>query len=537
LHQKGIPFVGSERGTLLDCLEVNDIVMLLNWLITPFNNIALASILRSPLFSVSDETLMQLAQLDSKDKGNSNWFYKIETLVSSKKENTQLNKALQLLKHWQSIATRIPVHDLLDVIYSEADVLAQYRHAYPRHLKARTQSNLTRLIELALEVDSGRYPSLQQFIAHIEQLKNIPSEAPDAPTATNDLNRVQVMTIHASKGLEAPVIFLANADAEGQSKFTYKSIIDWPAEKQTPNIIMLANKSKCRDTVTESLISKDMVAEQREAANVFYVAITRARQYLYISAAKPTKSETDWYSLIKNCYNIPETVQEEQILEQHENNASVQNNQSNITSSPLTSHVDNNLKKPIVLNTVYRDIQKSVSPSSVSRDTKPPLSEQTGSDATTRGIVIHAILENISDNSTLSKTECQNKLGHELSEALWDECWNEASTVINFDAFSFVFPNNNGIKTYNEIPISYLKNNTTVYGIIDRVVVSTNEIYIIDYKTHQTVNKNNIQQHADYYQPQLAHYQQAAQFIWPEHRIQSYLLFTHAKLLYQYQLS
>lgn len=535
LHQQAIPFVGSERGTLLECLEVNDIIMLLNWLITPFNNIALASILRSPLFSVSDHTLMQLAQINSKDAGNSNWFYKIETLLSTTEKDAQLDKALQLLKHWQCIATQIPVHDLLDVIYSEADVLAQYSHAYPAHLKARARSNLTRLIELALEIDSGRYPSLQQFIAHIEQLKNLTSEAPDTPAATSDLNRVQVMTIHASKGLESAVIFLANADAESQSKFTYKSILDWPAEKESPNIMMLANKSKCRDTITESLIRKDLLAEQREAANVFYVAITRARQHLYISAAKPTKSEADWYTLIKNCYDVSQTEKDEYIIEQHNNNLPTSGNQTNVSSQPLANLIDVNLKKPITLNTTYQDIKKSISPSSINNKiNQQHLTEQTDFDATTRGIVIHAIIENISTNSELSKTECQNKLGHELSEALWNECWDEASEVTNFDAFSFIFPDSNNTKTYNEVPVSYLKYNTTVFGIIDRVIVSENNIHIVDYKTHQTVNENNIQEYADYYQPQLTHYQQAAQLIWPEHTIQSYLLFTHTKLLHHY---
>ncbi len=542
LHQHGIPFVGSERGTLLDCLEVNDIVMLLNWLITPFNNIALASILRSPLFSISDHTLIQLAQIQSKENDNNNWFYKIETLLAETKENTQLDKALQLLKHWHDIATQIPVHDLLDVIYSEADVLAQYSHAYPTHLKARARSNLTRLIELALEVDSGRYPSLQQFIAYIEQLKNLTNEAPDTPAATNDLNRVQVMTIHASKGLEAPVIFLANADAEGQAKFTYKSILDWPAEKESPNIIMLANKSKSRDTVTESLISKDTLAEQREAANVFYVAITRARQYLYISAAKPTKAETDWYSLIKNCYQVSQTEQDESILEQHKDDSPT-SEQQEVNPQALTARIDANLKKTITLNTTYHDIQESVSPSRIHNTMETDKQSQaapTDSDATTRGIVIHAILENITINPELSKTEYQNKLAHDLSETQWDEYWNEVYDVIHFPGFDFAFPKNTtgtNIKTYNEVPISYLKDNTTVFGIIDRVIVSTNTVHVIDYKTHQTVNKNNIQKYAEHYQHQLAHYQQAAQLIWPEHNIQSYLLFTHAKLLHPYKIN
>jgi len=537
LHQKNIPFIGSERGTLLECLEVNDIIMLLNWLITPFNNIALASILRSPLFCISDHTLMQLAQIDSKQLNDNSWLIRIETLLCSE-ENPALKDALDLLKRWKNIAIQIPVHDLLDVIYNEADVLAQYTKAYPNHLRARTRSNLTRLIELALEVDSGRYPSLQQFIAHIEQLKNIPTEAPDVPAASSDLNRVQVMTIHASKGLEAPVIFLANADAEGQAKFTYKSIIDWPAEKEAPNIMLLANKNKRRDAITEALIHKDTLAEQREAANVFYVAITRARQHLYISAAKPTKNDSDWYTLIKKCYGIQENEQAEHTLEEHEIKSEKINIQIKNKIQNLDIQIDKNLNKTIVLNTSYNDLTNSLSPSSITNkltSAKNNYQEKIDSDATTRGIVIHAILENISIDLKLSKGECQNKVGQELSDALWAECWIEACETIQQDVFSFIFPTNTAEKIYNEVPISYQEENTTVFGIIDRVVVSNDTVHIIDYKTHQTVNHDNIQEYATHYKPQLLHYQHAAQLVWPKHTIQSYLLFTYPKILHQYE--
>ena len=544
LHQHGIPFVGSERGTLLDCLEVNDIVMLLNWLITPFNNIALASILRSPLFSVPEHTLMQLAQLHLKDNANNNWFNKIKTLLSTS-EDTALAHAFKLLNNWKSIATHIPVHDLLDVIYNEADVLAQYNRAYPSHLKSRTRHNLTRLIELALEIDSGRYPSLQQFIAHIQELKNLKNEAPDTPASSNDLNRVQVMTIHAAKGLEAPVIFLANTDTEGQSNFTYKTILEWPVEQESPDIMLLVNKTSQRDPVTEALIHKDTLAEQREAANVFYVAITRAQQYLFISAAKPSKTGNDWYTLIKNCYAI-EQSQTEHILEHYKINQSQQTNPPEQVISKATASIDKRLNNFITLDTRYHDLQKTLSPSHIMEErqhTKTLSTEQTDSDATIRGIVIHAILEDISENPLLPETVCKNKNGQEISDSLWKQCWQEAQAVLKHNDFSFIFPNQteqhntqgSAIKTYNEVPVSYLQNNTTIFGIIDRVIVLENTVHIVDYKTHQSVDKTNIQTIAAHYQPQLMHYQQAAQLIWPEHSVHSYLLLTHAKILYQYE--
>ena len=535
LHQRSIPFFGSERGTLLECLEVSDIIMLLNWLITPFNNIALASILRSPLFSVSDHTLMQLAQINTKDIGNSNWFTKLEILLSQHDGEFEpsLKNALSLLKRWQTLATQIPVHDLLDVIYSEADVLEQYHRAYPTHLKSRSQTNLTRLIELALEVDSGRYPSLHRFIDYIERIKNSADEAPDTPAAGNDKNRVQVMTIHASKGLEAPIIFLANADAEGKAKYTYKTIVDWPAEQGTPNMMLLSNSTKNRDDVTNSFIEKDTIAQQRETANLFYVAITRARQYLYISAAKTTKESSDWYSIIQECYSIDKTDLGETILEQH-SNSDYKKDTHYSESTKFDSKIDAQLNTTINVNTAYKEIQKSISPSSINTHSKMifETSNKADSDATNRGIIIHSILEAIGNNNAISKDEAQNKLGNDISNDKWESYWHEASCVIANKDFSNFFSVKN--KSYNEVSVSYIDNGATVYGIIDRIVIENNHIYVIDYKTHQSVTSDNISDYAELYRSQLMHYQKAVQLIWPKHTVQGYLLFTHAMLLHEY---
>lgn len=545
LHQFSIPFTGSERGTLLECLEVNDIIMLLNWLITPFNNIALASILRSPLFSISDHVLTEIAQIHSKDTGQANWFEKIKILLAQNGRQAEpaLEKAINLLERWRNIATQIPVHDLLDIIYSEADVLNQYHLAYPAHLKSRTRTNLTRLIELALEVDSGRYPSLQQFIAHIAHLKTLTDEAPDTPAASNDINRVQVMTIHASKGLEAPVIFLANADAGSDDKdmYTYKAIVDWPAEQEKPEIMLLANSANRRDKVTTALIEKDTRAQKRETANLFYVAITRARQHLYISAAKQTKAQSDWYSVISQCYAMEEAEQAEVLLEQHaskpETNIKKENSTSNNT---IQSLVEPALRKKIQIHIAYNDLQKSISPSQpdTQADKKQPTtalpqSQGSDTDATNRGIIIHAILEAVGNDSTITGQECKNRFGQQLNDTQWNEYWDEVQNVINDKRFSFIFSDKN--EAYNEVAISYLENNTTIYGIIDRIVIEDKNIFIIDYKTHQTVDHSNISDYALRYQSQLMHYQKAAQRLWPEHRVKSYLLFTNANLLYQYK--
>ena len=536
LHKHSIPYIGSERGTLLDCLEVNDMIMLLNWLITPFNNIALASILRSPLFSVSDHALIQLAQIKNTETGHSNWFEKIETCLQHEKD-TKLEYAFNTLSRWLSIATQIPVHDLLDVIFNEADVIKQYQLAYPKHLKSRVQSNLTRLIELALEVDSGRYPSLQQFIAHIENLRSLQEDAPDTPAAGSDMDRVQVMTIHASKGLEAPIIFLANADTEGKPNYTYKSIVDWPAEKETPNLMLLSSTTKKRDSITNAMLEIDSTTQQRESANLFYVALTRAKQYLFISAAKQTKSNSDWYTLIQNCYNVKtedsksESILETCVLDSTEvikTDIKSDTNSNNIKADPR-------YKKRIELTTIYQDIQQTISPSQSLPKDLPTIKQQNvyDTDATQRGIIIHSILEHICNKPGSTEKQLQQKTGFNVSPSLWKQCWEEANAVLKTDSFSFVFSKD--AQGYNEVPVSYLLDSVTVYGIIDRVSIFNNEVHIVDYKTNRVVTENNISEYAEYYKPQLMHYQHAASKIWPDHTVKSHLLFTHNKLLHTYE--
>ena len=542
LHKANIPFIGSERGTLLDCLEIKDMIMLLNWLITPFNNIALASILRSPLFSLPEQLLIEIAQLDTKTHtGQTDWFNRLKVIAEKNTSEYPLDKTIKSLQHWQELASKIPVHDLLDTIYSEADVLTQYHRAFPAHLKARTQSNLTRLIELALEMDSGRYPSLQQFLAHIEQLKTLPNEAPDAPAASSDINRVQVMTIHASKGLEAPVVFLANADAgnDDTDKYTYNILTDWPADNDRPDIMLFCPSSKQRDSFTRSLIEKDIRNQNRETANLFYVAITRARQYLYISAAKENKKQSDWFSLIRQCYQLQDNEELELMLEQYQPDKYKQSSCEKPTRPSIPFKIDNRLREYIQLPTRFIDI-KSTAPSNTDSEhnfsdsqTLQDLNHHPDIEATNRGIIIHSILEAITEDASLTAKECQQKYAHDIHQSLWDELWSESVQLVNDQSLAFIF--NNDCKNYNEISVSFLQNNITVYGIIDRLIVSDKSIAIVDYKTHQTVTQDNIAEHASRYRLQLQYYQQAVKKIWPQHSSQCYLVFTHNKLLYEFK--
>ncbi|MFP5506575.1 MAG: UvrD-helicase domain-containing protein, partial [Gammaproteobacteria bacterium] len=297
LRDAGIPYLGAARGTLLDSLEIRDLEALLNTLIAPQDNLALAQVLRSPLFAADDADLVTLAQADG-----DTWMQRLLDSGPRQPDGAPLARAARLLPVWSDRVGRLPVHDLLDRIYHEGDVLARFDAAATPALKPRVRANLIRFIELALEVDSGRYPSLPHFVARLGELRQRAADAPDdAPPESGGGERVQFLTVHGAKGLEAPVVFLADSGGNtSRDRNAWQALVDWPADADRPRHLLLVGRKADRDSVTRQLLERQQRAEQREDANLLYVALTRARQMLCVSAAvTDDTADSGWYGLLR----------------------------------------------------------------------------------------------------------------------------------------------------------------------------------------------------------------------------------------------
>ncbi|RJQ46536.1 MAG: DNA helicase UvrD [Gammaproteobacteria bacterium] len=290
LREAAIPYQGASGNEFSQSLEVLDMIALLDTLISPYDNLALAQVLRSPLFDCADEELMRIAAFK---KSPASWNERLDEITPALGPNHVLARAHAMIGRWRTLAQQIPVHDLLDRVYHEANVVARYTAAFPPHLHTRVRRNLTRFIELALDTGSGRYPSLMRFR---ERLRTLPT---DAAAASDSGQQVRVMTIHAAKGLEAPVIFLADAAAPPHGVRPYRALIDWPSGAPRPAHFLLTGKKSAQDSVTRSLLEQHERAEQHEEANLLYVALTRARRFLFVSGVLPYKGgDLGWYGMI-----------------------------------------------------------------------------------------------------------------------------------------------------------------------------------------------------------------------------------------------
>ncbi|MBY0578261.1 MAG: UvrD-helicase domain-containing protein [Burkholderiales bacterium] len=289
LREAGIPYIGSSRGGLLETLEASDITALLSFMIAPFADLHLAQVLRSPIFGCVDADLMALASMPG-----GSWWQRLGEFDADSRPGA----AYRMLDGWMDQAGRLPVHDLLDRIYFEGDVLRRYRDAVPEAMKASVCANLLAYIELALEVDSGRYPSLPKFMAELAELRRSSDDAPDEGIMGDAEDALRFYTIHGAKGLEAPIVWLLGANpASGARDENYGVILDWPPTDGRPAHFSLYSVKGERGSARSVHFEAEALHAQREDANLLYVAMTRAAQALFVSGT-PSRAVRSWYHRI-----------------------------------------------------------------------------------------------------------------------------------------------------------------------------------------------------------------------------------------------
>ncbi|MDH5425784.1 MAG: UvrD-helicase domain-containing protein [Gammaproteobacteria bacterium] len=539
LRKHQIPFISANRYTLLNCLEISDLEMLLEILVTPHNDIALAQVLKSPIFNATDQDLLQLATVSEHRR----WFKRLELLAATKDAQHPIARAFHFLTKWREKADKIPVHDLLDIIFYDSNLLNRYQAACADSAKAQVKANLLGFLDLALEVNSGRYPSISHFLNKLRSLKKLDTEAPDEASANSGMARVNIMTIHAAKGLEAPIVFMADTASVSAPKLAHKTMVNWPTTSNKPDAFHLMGVKTGWDTVSKKYVDKAAGFQNRENLNLLYVALTRAKQFLFISASAPNRTiksdNPSWYQLIEQ--GMLQLTQSDSIEEQ----LCYQSGEIN------TSTADDSIEQSTIADIIVpaelsqiifeKEISETVNPSQADSDEKPAVSTVTDEDGMTRGTITHRALELLTASNSCTDRQVLLQLkiesGDILSGSEYLACLNEAKAVIAHTEFTHLFNCEYFDKAYNELPIHYHAGNKEIHGVIDRVVIKDNTLYLIDYKSHQNITIEGIPTLADEYKKQLEFYKQGLQKVWPDHTIRPMLLFTHCRELYEFHHS
>jgi len=290
LQSAGVPVSCQATAGYFETTEITDMLCLLKVLDNPQRDIELAAVLRSPFFNVSDTELAKIKLHSKADQQHKN-FYDCVLEYSNHGKDANLAKKLKSvvtqLEQWRTLARRGNLADLIWRIYRQTHFLA-FVLAQPSG-KAR-KANLLKLHDRAIQfegfVTSSGIPSLTRFIYFIEKLQETGQDwAPAEPEASAG-NAVRILSVHKSKGLEFPVVFLAELNSGFNKRDIYADVLADADDTLGLQIIDRASNSKlcslAHQVIAEERLEKLLAEEMR----ILYVATTRAKDRLILTASQ-----------------------------------------------------------------------------------------------------------------------------------------------------------------------------------------------------------------------------------------------------------
>jgi ATP-dependent helicase/nuclease subunit A len=266
LERRGIPAYVYKGLGFFDADEIKDVLALLWYLADPASDLRAAAWLRSRFVHLSDEGLRRLAPRLA-DASRTPTQLDVASVLDERDRRAILC-AREAAARWLSLVDRLPPAELLDRVLAESAYAAEL--AGPRFHQAR--ENLKKMRALIRRIQNRGYATLTRIVEHLDRLA-VGDEANAAIDATDSVN---LMTVHASKGLEFPVVFVVNL-ARGTAG--RRAAIRVAADPVTDNVSVAVGDFQ------SDADDDDAAREREETKRLLYVALTRARDRLYLGSA------------------------------------------------------------------------------------------------------------------------------------------------------------------------------------------------------------------------------------------------------------
>ena len=278
MQELGIPVFSDTSAEYLDSIEIQTIISVLKIMDNPRQDIPLVTVLRSPIGMFSDNDLVQIRLSNKREN-----FYDamLEARIQVKgRLKVKLENFLENLENWRKKQEYLPLEELIWEIYFDTGYY-QYVGLMPDG--AIRQANLKMLFERAKEYERASFRGLFNFIHFIEKLRLSSNDLGAAKLIGENEDVVRMMSIHKSKGLEFPVVFLCGTGKKFNMQDLNQSILMHQDLGFGPKYVNYERKIEYNTLAKEAIRSVSKVETIAEEMRVLYVALTRAKEKLYIT--------------------------------------------------------------------------------------------------------------------------------------------------------------------------------------------------------------------------------------------------------------
>lgn len=273
-----LPVFSDTSGTYLDTVEIQTILSVLKIIDNPLQDIPLVVVLRSSICNFTDNDLITIRLTDR----NCNFYEALikTRLICDGDLKNKIESFLEKLEKWKSISQYMPLDEFIWQIYLDTGYY-QYVGLLPNG--AMRQANLKTLFEKAKQYEKASFKGLFNFIQFIDKLKKQNGDLASAKLIGENEDVIRIMSIHKSKGLEFPVVFLCNS----HKKFNMQDLNDNILLHQDigfgPTIMDTTRKIKYSSIAKDAIKLKMKQETFSEEQRILYVALTRAKEKLYIT--------------------------------------------------------------------------------------------------------------------------------------------------------------------------------------------------------------------------------------------------------------
>lgn len=514
LFEEGVAVAGIDRLRLQAPLAVRDLLAAVRFAVQPNDDLNLANLLVSPLIGWDQDRLMHGAIRENKV---GLW----EHLRARQPE-----EALEPLRALLAAADFGTPYAFLERILSGP---MRGRHALLARMGAEAGDAIDELLNAAMAFEKDENPSLQHFIDWFDrgegEIKRDLGEGGDA---------VRVLTVHGAKGLQAPIVILADATFKPEQQ-QRDLAVGWQEEEGGPDLpIIMPRKAERFGSVGES-VEAWSAREMQEHWRLLYVAMTRAEEILAVGGAlspraKGIAPETSWHSRIERSIEglgaQPEPCGhwgERRLWTGHRADRPAPAKTQGEQAAPAPIPLPDWLHRPAPAEARP---PRPLAPSAQVEDLlpyAPPSPAQV--QASKRGTALHALFERLPDVDPARRRavadswlERQSGFADPAERAAMID---QALTVIEAPAFAELF----GAQALAEAPIAATVNGIVIAGTIDRLLVQEDRVLLVDFKTGMRVPGD-----AGAVPPghvrQMAAYAAALDVIFPGRRIEAALLYT-----------